>query len=106
MDSNPVSDLVRNLETNTTDIICKPVRIFLKYTVDCFYIFLIDFGSEIQRNPIFLLKHLCFSHVSLLRNLRCNFSRLFFTDPLDLCQPFRLFLHDPKRLTPKTSHNP
>ena len=98
MDPYPVSDLIRNLKADATDIVCKPVWIFLEYTVYSLTVFLIDLCTKIQGNPIFLQKHHCFSHVRFLRDLSCDLPGFLLADPFDFCQTLRFFLHDPQRI--------
>ena len=81
-------------EAYTGNIISKTIWIFLKDSKHGLAIFLIDLGSKIQGNPIFLQEHHRFSHIRLLGNLSSDFPGLLFTDPLHLCQSFRLFFHD------------
>ena len=54
MNSDPICDLISDLKSDTTDIICQAIWIFLQNTIHGIPVFLIDLGPEIQRDSIFL----------------------------------------------------
>ena len=106
MDSDPGCDLIRNLKSDSGNILSQFIWVFLKNCIEGFSVFLINFRSQIQGNPIFLQKDHRFAHLCFLRDLSGNLPCLFFTDPFNLCQTFRFFLHDPDRICPELAHDP
>ena len=106
MNSNAIGDLICNFESHTTDIICKSIRVFLQNTVNRVSILLVDFGTKVQWNPIFLQKHHCLPHIGLFRDLHGNLSCLFFTDSLNFRQSFRLIFYYLKRIISKMTYDP
>ncbi len=105
MDPDPGSDLICNLKSYPLNILCKLIWIFLKDPVKSRTIGLINTKSKCIGYTVLLQIRHRFPGIPLLIYRSSDLPCLAFTDPFDLCQPFRLFLDDPVCICPKPFHN-
>jgi len=106
MNPDSCRDLICGSESDSLDIICKPIRIFLQNLMHLHSIPLIDLCCKLGRNSIFLQIDHGFSHILFFFHLRSDLHRLPFTDSLDLCEPFRFFFYNTECILPELFYDP
>ena len=106
MNSYTRCNFICHFKSDSSDIFCHLIWIFLYHLIHFFFVALVDFHPSCRRYSILLQENHCFSHIMLLRHLFRNLPRFSLTDSFNFCQTLRFFLHDPKRVLLKLFYNP
>ena len=96
MNPDSACNLIRSLKPDSRYMISQLIRILFDHPIHTLPIMLIDLRSQSCRYPILLQIQHSLAHIPLLFHLCGYLSGLTLADPLDLSQPLRFFLNDPK----------
>ena len=89
-------NLISNLKTNSGNVLCQFIRVGAKHLIHLLTILAVNLYGKIHTDPIILQKDHCLTHLPLLVKLIGRLNCQLYADSLDLSQPFRFLLKDPK----------
>ena len=106
LDPCPAGDLIRDPKTHSLQVVRHAVRIFPNHAVNLRPVFLINLYCQSRGDPVLLQEDHGLPHILLLLHLAGNLPGFPLADALDLRQPLRLPLYNPKGIRPEPAHDP
>ena len=106
MDADFRGDFICNFKAHSRYVFCQTIGVFFQHMIKSVPVFLVDFHSQIQRDPILLQEDHGLLQVFLLCHLLGNLSGHTHTDPLNFCQPLRFFPYNPQSIFFEFFYNP
>ena len=105
-DTDLCRDLIRNLKSDSMDIVRQLIRILLDHRVHSRTVMLVDLHRKVHGDPVLLKEHHGLTHISFFLHLAADLHCHALADALDLGETFRLLLHDPEGVRLELLYDP